>query len=156
MIALWYRLRRLLSDTPIGHSPLDPDTGQIPDNPVEQAFARWAWAGARIGFLWIATAFALYVSGVLPPVLPIPVVERSFGLSAAEFSVQRGAPSLWASVVHWSAGDALALAGLVFTVAVMALAYLATGWVLLRQRDWLFAGLVLLQVAVFAYAAFAQ
>ncbi|HEX7925970.1 MAG TPA: hypothetical protein VF678_00165 [bacterium] len=156
MMALWRWLRRLLSDTPIGHSPLDPDTGQIPDNPVEQAFARWAWAGARIGFLWVAVAFGLYVTGALPPLVPIPAVEQSFHLSAAELATQQGTPDLWPLITRWGRGDALSLAGLVFTTAVMALAYLATGWVLLRQRDWLFAGLVLLQVAVFAYAAFAR
>jgi hypothetical protein len=146
-------IRRWWQDTPIGHSPLDPDTGQIPDDPVEQTFARWTWAGARVAFFWIAAAFGLYVSGVLPPRLSIPQVEGLFHLSAEQFAAQTGSPQRWAWLGHLAAGDALSLAGLVFTLAVMALAYLATLRVLLRQRDWLYAGLVLLQVAIFVFAA---
>jgi hypothetical protein len=120
---------------------------------VEQAFARWSWAGARLAFLWVAIAFALYVSGVLPARLPIAEVERRFHLPAAEFIAQTGAPRGWEWLGEMTRGDSLSLAGLVFSAAVMALAYLATLWVLLRRRDWLYAALVALQVAVFAYAA---
>jgi hypothetical protein len=51
-------------------------------------------------------------------------------------------------------GDTLSLAGLAFTVLAVLLAFLATGWVLLRQRDWLYLAMVWLQVLVFAFAAF--
>lgn len=142
-----------LKGPPVGHSPRDPDTGQVPDNPVEQAFARWTWAGARLAFLWVTVAFALYISGVLPARLPITEVERLFHLPAAEFTAQTGSPRGWAWLGDLRMGDALSLAGLVFSSAVMVLAYLATLWVLVRRRDWLYALLAALQVAIFVYAA---
>ncbi len=140
-------------EPPLGHSSREPDTGQIADNPVEQAFARWMWAGARLAFLWIAGAFALYVTGALPSRLPIPQVEGSFHLSADAFVAQTGAHHGWSWLPFLEQGDGLSLAGIVFTVAVVGLAYGAALWVLLRQRDWLYAALALLQVLVFVWAA---
>lgn len=147
---------RLLREPPLGHSPSEPDTGQLPDNPVEQAFARWTWAGARLAFFWIGGAFALYVSGALPPGLSIAEVERQFHLPAERFVAETGAPRGWSWLRHLEQGDALSLAGLVFTVAVVGLAYLATLRVLLRRRDWLYVALVAAQVGVFVYAALAR
>jgi hypothetical protein len=148
-------LLRAVREPPLGHSPSEPDTGQLPDNPAEQAFARWTWAGARLAFFWIGGAFALYVSGVLPPGQPIAEVERQFHLPAGRFVAETGAPRGWSWLQHLGQGDALSLAGLVFTVAVLALAYLATLRVLLRQRDWLYAALVAAQIGVFVWAALA-
>jgi hypothetical protein len=147
------RLRRLLSGPLLGHSSREPDTGQLPDNPVEQAFARWAWAGARIAFFWIAAAFALYVSGLLPPRLPIPELEARFGLPVGPFLAQTGAQPGWAWLAQLGYGDHLSLAGLVFTTGAVMLAFLATLAPLLRQRDWLYVGLVAFQVLIFVWAA---
>lgn len=138
-----------------GHSRREPDTGLLPDNPIEQVFARWTWAGARLAFLWIAIAFVLYLSDLLPPLLPIPEVERQFHLSASKFSAETGAPRGWAWSENLAYGDVLCLAGLVFTVAVIGLAYLAILTILIRRRDWIYAALSAAQALVFLWAALA-
>jgi hypothetical protein len=127
-----------------------------PDAAADGTFARVASAGSRVAFVAVSLAFVLYISGWLPALVPVAVVEREFHRDAADFVRVTGAPAGWSWLGRLGHGDALSLAGMVLLVAVVAAAFLSLLPGYLRRRDWLYAALVAAQLAVFAGAMLAR
>jgi hypothetical protein len=127
-----------------------------PEPAADGTFARVASAGSRVAFVAVSLAFVLYISGWLPALVPVAVVEREFHRDAADFVRVTGAPAGWSWLGRLGHGDALSLAGMVLPVAVVAAAFLSLLPGYLRRRDWLYAALVAAQLAVFAGAMLAR
>jgi len=123
---------------------------------ADDTFARIASVGSRLGFAVVTVAFVLYVSGLLPALVPVAVVEREFHRDAAEFVKLTGAPVGWSWLGQLGHGDALSLAGMVLLVGVVFVAFLALLPGFFRRKDWFFAALVAAQLAVFAGAILAR
>jgi hypothetical protein len=90
--------------------------------PIEQAItARWIEIGVRIGFAILATTFALYVFGVLEPLVSPQELVRLWQLPVDRYVAATGAPtgSGWLRLL--TKGDYLNLLG----VAVFGLVALA-------------------------------
>jgi len=136
--------------TPGGPAPAASDGAALALNRRFATLARW---GARLALLAMLVSFALYVTGVLPPLVALQRVPGLLYEGSDVFMRQQAMPPGWSWLRHVGRGDLLTLASLVALQLVVMVAYVGAIPLLLRRRDWVYLGLVLLQLLVFALAA---
>jgi hypothetical protein len=124
------------------------------DNEVQAIYADWLDISTRASFAASLVAFLVYVSGAVPPYLPLESLPLYWGLPVGEFLRQTGAPSGWGWLRHLGGGaEYLNLACMALIGFVTALCYVRIVPVLLRVGERLQALLAALQVAVLLAAA---
>ncbi len=80
----------------------------------QELYARWLERGARATFVFALATLALYLAGVLPPLLPLDELPRLWTLSAAEMMREAHAPGGWSWVHFVRYGDYLNVLGISF------------------------------------------
>ena len=123
------------------------------DAEVQAAYARWLDAGTRVSFAASLVAFLLYVSGAVPPFVPVEQLPRYWGLPVGEFLRQTGAPSGWGWLARLGSAEYLNLACMALLGLVTALCYARIVPILLRLGERLQAALAVAQIAVLLAAA---
>jgi hypothetical protein len=119
--------------------------------PEEQLlYARWLDAGTRVGFAVLLAAFVAYVSGVLPPYVPLETLPKVWGMPVAQYLRSTGAPEGWSWLSLVARGDYLNLAGIVLLASVSAVCYARVLAALLARRERLQASIAAAQLLVFA------
>ena len=74
------------------------------DAEVQEVYASWLDLATRASFAATLAAFLIYVSGAVPPYLPLESLPRYWGLPVGEFLRQTGAPSGWGWLTHLGGG----------------------------------------------------
>ena len=97
--------------------------------------------------------FTLYVSGLVPPVIPIHELPRYWGLSAADYVRAAKLPQGWGWVSLVGRGDFLNFIGVVLLAALTIVAYVRIVPILLGRRDLPYLFIVVAEIAVLALAA---
>jgi hypothetical protein len=124
------------------------------DSEVQETYAGWLDVGTRAGFSASLVAFLVYVSGAVPPYLPLEMLPRYWGLPVGEFLRQTGAPSGWDWLGHLGGGaEYLNLACMALLGVVTAICYMRIVPVLLRLGERVQAALAIAQIAVLLAAA---
>ncbi len=119
----------------------------------QELYARWLETGTKIAFAFALISLALYLAGVLAPLVPFAELPRLWTLSAADMMREAHAPGGWSWIYFLRYGDYLnvlaialfPLLALVCTARVVP-AFLKTG-------EPLHAGLALLVALVLLAAA---
>jgi len=121
--------------------------------PEQIRYAEWLrWSG-WLGLAVLVGAFGLYVTGVLPPVIPVDQLPQVWRLPWRELILQHGLQEGWSWIRSITRGDMLNMLGIAILSGCSALPLLAVTGIYLRRGDRLFAALCLLQVAVLVLAA---
>ncbi len=120
---------------------------------ANRVFAAVEQFAARLGVTLVCVALVLFVSGWLSPLIPVDKLLASWGLPVGEFARLAGAPAGWQLLGQWWHSDMLGLAGLLLLAGAAIGAYAALLPILLRDRDFIYLALVILQIAVFVLAA---
>jgi hypothetical protein len=121
--------------------------------PEQIRYAEWLrWSG-WLGLAVLVGAFGLYVTGVLPPVIPVDQLPQVWRLPSRELMQQHGLQGGWSWIRSVTRGDMLNMLGIAILSGCSALPLLAVTGIYLRRGDRLFAALCLLQVAVLVLAA---
>ena len=120
---------------------------------AEQAYARVLRRGGRLGVVAMAVTFALYVSGIVPPLVPIDQLPRYWGLSAADYVRAAKLPQGWGWMPLVGRGDVLNFIGVVLLAALTIVAYVRIVPILFRRRDLPYLFIVVAEIAVLALAA---
>jgi len=115
---------------------------------MELIYARWLDAAAKTAFIFSVVAFALYVSGLLPPLVPHDALPGLWNLPVDAFLQRSGAPAGWGWLAFFDRGDYLNLACLAFLACVTLVCYLRIVPALLREGARLEAAIAAAQVAV--------
>jgi hypothetical protein len=116
-------------------------------------YARWLELGARASLAVMAAGFALYLSGLLEPLVPLPRLAALWRLPVGEFLAQTGAPTGWAWLRQLDHGDIVGELG-VAMLALCSLPCVLSLWPLFRARgDRVYAGLCIAQAAVLVLSA---
>ena len=123
------------------------------DDVVQEAYARWLDASSRVTFAASLLAFLLYVTGVLPPFVPLEALPRLWGLPVDQYLQKTAAPSGWGWLPLLGHSDYVSLACIALIGLVTLLCYVAILPLLLRLRERLQACLVAAQVLVLLIAA---
>ncbi|HEX8980835.1 MAG TPA: hypothetical protein VF811_14095 [Parasulfuritortus sp.] len=98
-------------------------------------FAKVMGAGVKLGFVMLVVSFALYMTGVLQPLVPVDQVSHYWGLSAAEYAKATGTPTGWAWVKDIAKGDMLNYVGIVVLASASIASSLAILPLFARQGE---------------------
>lgn len=111
---------------------------------------RWSgWFGLGV----LVVAFAVYVGGVLEPVVPVEHLPQAWRLPAGELLAQTGAEPGWGWVLRLSHGDMLNLLGIAILAGCSVLPLGAIALVYLRRGERAYAALCASEIAVLVLAA---
>jgi len=121
--------------------------------PEHEICARWLELGGRVGMALLAASFAIYASGLLPPLVPAQELTRLWALSVDRYVAATGAPTGWEWARMLAKGDVLNLLGIALLASVTAAACAAIVPALWRDGRRLQAAFAMLQVIVLVIAA---
>lgn len=120
---------------------------------VQELYARWLGAVARIAFCAALVAFVLYAGRVLPSFVPLEALPALWGLPVGEYVARTGAPVGWDWLRLLRYGDYLSLGCVALVAAVTLVCYLAVLPTLLKLEERWQAALVAAQIIVLLVAA---
>lgn len=133
-------------------APLPPHSDD-PTRALNRRFATIQQWGTHLAVALMLVTFTLYAAGALEPYVPLERMPSLLRHSAETYTELQAVPKGWGWLYHLDHGDMLSLAGLVTLLAVVMAAYLGQLPLLVRERNWTYVTLTLLQFAVFALAA---
>ncbi|MGE5238526.1 MAG: hypothetical protein ACM3ON_06975 [Chloroflexota bacterium] len=119
----------------------------------QMAYARLLDSGMKIGFIALLVTFAVYMSGILQPAVPLQEVSKYWGLSVHDYLVATGIQPGWAWLRLLNKGDFLNFLGIAFLAGVTVICYIRIIPILLRKNDTVYAILALVEVLVLCLAA---
>ena len=73
----------------------------------QEVYARWLERGAKIAFAFALAALALYLTGLVAPLVPLSDLPRLWTLSAADMMREAHAPGGWQWVRYLGYSDYL-------------------------------------------------
>jgi hypothetical protein len=117
------------------------------------AYAHLLDGGMKAGLLGLVVTFAVYVSGALPPRIPLADLPRYWSLPVKQYLAVTGVRPGWSWVGLLGHGDFLNFVGIAFLSGVTIACYLAIVPIFVRKKDHLYAGIAILEVLVLALAA---
>ena len=119
----------------------------------QMAYARLLDSGMKIGFIALLVTFAVYMSGILQPAVPLQEVSKYWGLSVHDYLVATGIQPGWAWLRLLNKGDFLNFLGIAFLAGVTVICYIRIIPILLRKKDTVYAILAMVEVLVLCLAA---
>ena len=138
----------------VGANAMHPQSSDNVTTSAEQLrYARLLEKGTRIGLLFVAVTFPLYVCGVVAPRIPLGNVGCCLKLGVKQYRETAGFTGGWSWVRLVGYGDFMNFVGIVILASVTAMCYLSMAPSLWKRRDRLYAVLAVLQVFVLALAA---
>lgn len=117
------------------------------------AYANLLDLGMKTGLLALVVTFLVYLSGVLPPRIPVADLPRYWALPVKEYLAATGLHGGWSWVGLLGHGDVLNFVGVAFLAGVTLACYVAVIPIFLRKKDLLYAGICVVEVLVLALAA---
>ena len=132
---------------------MDVGRGKPDDAWLQERYARWLDLCTRSAFAVSLLAFALYVSGALPPYVPFERLPELWHLPLAQYLQASGGATGWEWVRRLRYGDYLNYVGLALFALIVLLCHAALILPLVRRGERLLAALAAAQVAVLAIAA---
>ncbi|MFP3984261.1 MAG: hypothetical protein ACLFV2_11310 [Desulfurivibrionaceae bacterium] len=115
----------------------------------------------KIGMLLLFVGFALYVSGILEPAVPVKDLDKYYSMPSheyleaitANYDTIKQTPDQWDWLSLAGHGDYLNLVVIAFLAGVTILCYLAIIPALIRDRDKLYTSFAILEVLILILAA---
>ena len=121
--------------------------------PEHLLYAKVLAIGIKLGFIMLVISFILYMTGILPPLIPLDQLPKYWNLSAADFAKATHNPTGWAWVKDIGKGDILNLTGIVVLASLSAVSTLAIIPMFVRQREKALLVISVLLIAVLALSA---
>jgi hypothetical protein len=109
--------------------------------------------GVWAGIIILVTTYAIYLTGLLPPHIEISAIPTLWGKGVGEFLEATHSPHGWGWVVLLSKGDFLNYIGFVLLALMTIFCYLVLVRGYVRQKNWIFATIALLEIVVLSVAA---
>jgi len=107
------------------------------------------WAGIAI----LVTTYAIYVTGILPSHVDISVMPTLWGKGVTEFLEITHSPHGWGWARLLGRGDFLNYIGFALLALMTIVCYLVLVRGYVRQRNWTFAVIAILEILVLSLAA---
>lgn len=127
------------------------DPASVP--PEQRIYAQWLAAGSWLSFALLVTTFIVYLTGVVPPLVPVAELPNYWGLSAARYVAATGAPTGWRWVELIGRSDVMNLVGVVCVAFVTPACFARLVPEFFRQRDNTFAAIALMEIWILVLAA---
>ena len=107
------------------------------------------WAGIFI----LVTTYAIYLSGILPSHVELSLIPTIWGKGVGEYLEITHSPHGWGWVSLLTKGDFLNSIGLAFLALMTIFCYLVLVRGYIRQKNWIFTVIALLEIVVLSVAA---
>jgi len=117
------------------------------------AYAHLLDRGMKIGLLSLVVTFVVYMTGLLPPHVPVADLPRVWAMPVKGYLAATGSIAGWGWLRMLDKGDFLNFVAIAFLSGVTIACYLAVLPVFLRKRDRAYAALSVAEVLVLALAA---
>jgi hypothetical protein len=117
------------------------------------AYAHLLDWGMKVGLLGLTVTFAVYVSGVLAPRVPLAELPRYWALPVKQYLAATGIHTGWSWLYLLRHGDFLNFVGIAFLSGVTIACYLAITPILFRKKDLIFGWIAIAEVVVLSLAA---
>jgi len=109
--------------------------------------------GAKAGFLALVAGFAAYATGFLPSQIPFDRLPELLALPLDRYLAATGTTPGWAWATMVAKGEYASLVGIAVLASCSVPCLVAIIPVYLRRRDFVYAALAALEIAVLALAA---
>lgn len=119
----------------------------------QRAYAKILDAGMKLGLLMLIISFFVYLTGILPPHIPVDELPQYWSLPVYEYLGATGIHPGWAWLGMLGKGDFLNFIGVAFLAGVTILCYLRVVPILFRKNDTIYAVLAIVEILVLALAA---
>ena len=152
------------SSTPSAAAPSTLQSGQVLSveaNEEQLLYAKILAIGMYLGLGILLVTFALYVTGIMAPAVPIQELPNYWTLSAHDYLVainndflhREGIVVGWGWMALLNMGDYLNFVGIALLALVTIACYLGILPTLFRKKDWVYATIAILEVLVLVLAA---
>ena len=122
-------------------------------SPEQLLYARILEKGMIIGLLTLLATFAIYAFGIMEPRIPLDKISQYWTLNVHEYLEHANIENGWAWVGLLKYGDFINFIGVAILAGVTILSYLAIVPTLLKNKDYVYAVLALLEVIILSLAA---
>ena len=126
---------------------------KIGPSPEQVLYANILNKGMLIGLLVLLITFALYVSGIIDPYIPLDKLSNYWGHPVNEYLHELNIPAGWAWLGMLGYSDFINFIGIAFLAGVSIICYVAIIPTLLKGGDKIFAVIAILEVIVLTAAA---
>ena len=109
--------------------------------------------GVWVGIAILFTTYAIYLTGILPSHAQISTIPQLWGLGVNEYLEATHSPHGWGWIGLLSKGDFLNYIGFAMLALMTILCYLVLVRGYLRQKNWIFAGIAVMEIIVLSLAA---
>jgi len=109
--------------------------------------------GVWAGIIILATTYAIYLTGALPSHIDISIIPSVWGKGVNEFLEITHSPHGWGWVPLLTKGDFLNYTGFVLLALMTIVCYLVLVRGYIRQKNWIFAVIAVLEIVVLSVAA---
>ena len=109
--------------------------------------------GVLAGLIILVTTYAIYVSGILPAHVEISLIPELWGKGVSEYLEITHSPHGWGWVPLLAKGDFLNYIGFVLLALMTIFCYLVLVRGYVRQKNWIFTVIALLEIVVLSVAA---
>ncbi len=109
--------------------------------------------GMKLGLAISVITFAIYVTGILPPHIPLNDLPNYWGMSVHEYLQATGLHNGWSWTGMLYKGDVLNFVGIAFLSGITIICYLAIIPTLFRKKDTVYGVIAIVEVLVLVLAA---
>jgi hypothetical protein len=109
--------------------------------------------GVLAGLIILVTTYAIYVTGILPAHIDISLVPTLWGKGVGEYLEITHSPHGWGWVPLLAKGDFLNYIGFALLALMTIFCYLVLVRGYIRQKNWIFTVIALLEIVVLSVAA---
>lgn len=109
--------------------------------------------GVWLGIIILATTYAIYLTGILPSHVEISFIPKVWSQGVREYLEITHSPHGWGWLRFLGKGDFLNYTGFVLLALMTIFCYLVLVRGYIRQKNWIFAVIALLEIIVLSVAA---
>lgn len=109
--------------------------------------------GVLAGLIILVTTYAIYVTGILPAHIDISLIPELWGKGVGEYLEITHSPHGWGWVPLLAKGDFLNYIGFALLALMTIFCYLVLVRGYIRQKNWIFTVIALLEIVVLSVAA---
>lgn len=119
----------------------------------QSAYAAVLDVAMKLGLAGLVICFGLYVSGIVPPKVPLDELPNYWSLSVHDYIEATKAPTGWDWLGLVYMGDYLAIVPVAFLALITILCYARILPILLVKKDRIYATIVVLEIVVLVVVA---
>jgi len=121
--------------------------------PEQIRYASVLEKGMYLGLLLLLITYAIYATGIIGPYIPLEKMSEYWTLNVHEYLHQAHIKTGWHWVSMLNYSDFLNFIGIALLAGTTILCYISIIPILLKNRDWTYAVIAILEVVILSLAA---